>query len=203
MQHNPVRRLAIVSALLLALGLYAITPATLAYGSGAQWQIGASGTCNVASVCASVLGFPPGFTGGFWGWCDFGGSSGSSAVGTTGTKGDCQFTVYLDAPGTQATNPYHVSQDVTSWMIATGSAFLPPGTPGFFITGGTLVLTGPGAPGPTGVTIPLGAVCNLSNIPTTLVGNPACDTGIPAAPGHVSLHPAPGVELNIQVTQIA
>ena len=201
MNLNPVKKLAILSTLVLAIGLFAITPATLAYGSGAQWQIGFSGTCNVAPACA-FFGFPPGFTGGFWGWCEFGGSSGSSAVGTTGTSGDCQITTYLNAPGTHATNPFHISQDVTSWMIATGSAFVLPGTPSFFITGGSLELTGPGAPGPTGVTIPLAAVCNLSNIPTSLIGNPACDTGIPAVPGHFSQHPVPGLELNIQVNQL-
>ena len=182
-------------AALLTMGI----PAVYAYGNNTQWQVGFSGTCNVAPVCAALFGFPPGYTGGFWGWCAFGGSS---ADGATGTSGDCQITTYLNAPGSRATNPYHVSEDATSWEIAKGSFFLPAGVPGFFITGGSLELTGPGAPGPTGVTIPLAAVCNLSNPPASLIGNPACDTGIPAVPGHMSLHPAPGVELNIQVNRI-
>ena len=127
----------------------------------------------------------------------------------TGSSGDCQITVYFNPAGTHARNPYHVSQDVTSWLMASGVPNslcvlgFGPTTPCFFITGGSLKLSGPGAPGPTHVPIPLAAVCDLSNPPTSLAGNPACDTGIPAIPGHFSIHPIPGVELNIQVNQIS
>ncbi len=186
---------------LLAFMALSIAPTSHAYGK-AQWQAGFSGTCNNPSFCG-FFGFPPGFTGGFWGWCEFGGSNGASSPGTTGTSGDCQISVYVNPPGQTATNPYHISQDVTSWLIDTGSLVCPSTSmPCFFITGGSLELTGPGSPGPTGVQIPLAAVCNLSNIPASLAGNPACDTGIPAIPGHFSFHPGPGLEFNLQVTHI-
>ena len=62
----------------------------------------------------------------------------------------------------------------------------------FLVTSGTLTLSGPGAPGPTGIPIPIPSPC-----PGFI-----CDTGIPAVPGHFSFHPGPGVELNIQVNKL-
>ncbi len=198
MQHKPVRELALLGSMLLALGLMAATPAALAYGSTDQWQAGFSGTC-LAPTCAFIPGGPFGF----WGWCAFGGSSGSSAVGTTGTTGDCQIAFY------STSNPVktiHASFDLSSWTIATGSIFLPTGVPGFFFTGGTVELNGPGAALvgiPTGVPIPLSALCNFSNIPTSLIGNPICDSGIPAVPGHHPFNPFPGFSIQIQVTKVS
>jgi hypothetical protein len=69
------------------------------------------------------------------------------------------------------------------------------GLPDFLITGGTVELSGPGAAitgFPTGVPIPIPSPC-----PPMI-----CDTGIPAVPGHFSLHQGPGVEFNIQVTKL-
>jgi len=192
-----------IAALALSIGLVATIPVAFAYGNNTQWQVGLSGTCKVAAYCAGI-GLPPGTTGGFWGWCAFGGSSGSSAPGTTGTSGDCQITAYIDVPGSHATNPYHISQDITGWTIVTspGPASIcnlyPANTPCFFVTAATVEFQGPGAPGPTGVVLPSGCSADVS----ADVGNPACDTGISAVAGHTSLHPAPGVELNIQVSAI-
>ncbi len=167
-----------------------IVPAVSAYGNHDQWQTGFAGTAQGGSS-------------GFWGWCAFGGSSGSSTVGTTGTTADCQIANYFRP----VINTFHVSMDGTGWVIATGSAFLPPGVPGFFFTGGTAELTGPGAKVlsllfgvPVGVPFDLSAVCNFSGGPATLAGSP-CDTGIPAIPGHFHLN-SPGFELQIQVTKL-
>ena len=82
---------------------------------------------------------------------------------------------------------------MTNWVIQSGSPFVfPPGAPDFLVTSGTLTLSGPGAPGPTGIPIPIPSPC-----PGFI-----CDTGIPAVPGHFSIHPGPGVELNIQVNKL-
>ncbi len=177
-----------------------ITPRASAYGNAVQWQIGFSGNFDVPT---SPFG-----TGGFWGWCVFGGSDGSSAVGTTGTTADCQLTFYFRSGVGVSNNPFHFSFDVTSWLIDTGGRFTPPGVPSFFLTGGTVTATGPGpsiAGIPTGVAIPLSIVCvpNPSPPPglSPLAGS-LCDTGNPASPGHFSFNPVPGVNIEIQVTKV-
>jgi hypothetical protein len=177
------------------LGVLAATPA-LAYGNSDQWQTGFAGTFN-----------SPAGTSGFWGWCAFGGSS---ASGMTGNTADCQIENYFARRGTPL-NPFLAAIDANSWLIATGSAFLPKnsGIPSFFLTGGSAELTGPGAPFiaslfgvPVGVPFDLSKVCDFSNPPTTLIGNPACDTGIPAVPGHFGFT-GPGFEIQIQVTKVS
>lgn len=202
LKKNTRSLVSIIATISLFLGLASSIPAAFAYGNNTQWQIGASGTCNVAAFCADI-GLPAGTTGGFWGWCAYGGSTGSAAPGTTGTQGDCQFTVYVNAPNQHATNPFHISQDITGWVIAANVPNSlcnanPPGTPCFFNTAGTMEFAGPGSPAPTGVTIPMPCTSN----PADTAGNFICDTAIPAVPGHLSFHPAPGVELNIQVSKI-
>ena len=166
--------------------LASILPSAHAYGNTAQWQVGFSGTCNEPTMCG-----PPGGTGtfGFWGWCAFGGSSGSTAVGTTGTIGDCQVTVYARSGLGEPINPTQLAIDVKSWKIIasqmspTGASF------GIDPTTAILECTGPGAslpPGPeTGCALP-----------------PGGDTGIPPIPGHYSLSPFPGFHINIQVNQL-
>jgi hypothetical protein len=179
------------------LGVAAATPA-LAYGSSDQWQSGFAGTF-----------ITPQGAFGFWGWCAFGGSNGSSAVGTTGTTADCAMSNYFFSTRLgEPLNPFQASVDANSWLIATGSAFLPPGTPGFFFTGGTATVVGPGAQilhaifgVPVGVPFPISDVCNFSNVPTSIIGSP-CDTGIPAAPGHFGFT-GPGFEIQIQVTKVS
>ena len=181
---------------LLAFMVLSIAPATYSYGNTEQWQTAFSGTCNNLARCGPAPGVPGRF--GFWGWCAFGGSDGSSSVGTTGTTADCQITTYFNSGG--PTNPFHASFDVSSWVINTGSAFLPPGVPGFFLTTGTVEVTGPGATFlgiPTGVVLPLSVACPAGPTP----GSP-CDTGIPAIPGHFGVHPFPQFEINIQVNKL-
>ncbi len=175
---------------ILATMALSVVPATYAYGNQDQWQAGFAGTAQGGSF-------------GFWGWCAFGGSDGSSAPGTTGTTADCQIANYFRP----VANTFHVSMDGNGWVIATGSAFLPPGVPGFFFTGGTAEIVGPGASVisslfgvPVGVPFDLSLVCNFSGGPATLAGSP-CDTGIPAHAGHFNLN-VPGFELQIQVTKL-
>ena len=192
MRQKLVRTL-VLSSLLATLTLVAAAPSAWAYGNTEQWQIGFSGTCTNTALCPAASGIfhSPG-TFGFWGWCAFGGSDGSAAVGTTGTTADCQFSFYTRPP---ANNVSHFTYDVTGWKIDTGSVLLPPGVPSFFVTSGTFELQGPGAAilgFPTGVPIPFPTPC-----PAVL-----CDTGLPAVPGHLALHPFPGYEINIQVTRL-
>lgn len=172
-----------VAAILL---LAPVLPSAHAYGNTAQWQIGFSGTCNVPTMCG-----PPGGTGtfGFWGWCQFGGSSGSTDAGTTGTSGDCQVTVYARPDVGTPINPTHIKIDITSWIVA-ASPMAPPGTSGtFHILQATLECTGPGATGPV---TPFSG-CGLP---------PGGDTGAPPNPGHYASHPFPGFHINVQVNQL-
>ena len=183
-------RTLVLTVALATLGVLANAPTALAYGNTAQWQVGFSGTCS--SNAAFCPFGPTGVHNGFWGWCEFGGSNGSSAVGTKGTAADCQITTYL-GPGSS----FHLSYDISGWVIQATSPFTPPGVPDFLITSGTLELTGAGAASnPFG--FPVGVPFAIPSPCPTIV----CDTGIPPIPGHVSFHPTPGVELNIQVNKL-
>ncbi len=99
--------------LLLALAL-AILPASpaLAYGSGANWQIGLAGTGVLPST---GQGF------GFWGWCALGGGV------TSGNTGDCQFSQYVHA-GSGGGFTCEISLDINSWSISPTHTFLMSGT---------------------------------------------------------------------------
>ena len=182
-----------VPLILLVFAALAAAPAH-AYGA-AQWQVTFSFTCN-AQACA---GF------GFWGWCDF---AGSAPDGLSGTSGDCQIANYnfKGAFGIPAFSTFHISQDIHSWHIATGSIDLPQGMPGFFADSGTVVFAGPGAGAlglPTNTRIPFAPLC-----PQGLFF--LCDTGIPGVPGHFALSTIPlfglsqqpGANLEVQVIQI-
>src|SRR6266849_6168284 len=185
------RKLARTLVLMVAmatLGVLANAPSALAYGTSDQWQVGFSGTCSSQSSCPFVLALPSNGATGFWGWCAFGGSDGSAAVGTTGTTADCQVTTYAGA-GTS----FHISYDVSAWVIQATSP-LTGGLPDFLFTRGTVTLSGPGAPPgvPLHVALPFPNPCPLF----------ICDTGIPAIPGHFSFHFAPGNAIEVQVTKL-
>jgi hypothetical protein len=185
-------RILVLSSALAAFGIFAAAPSALAYGNIEQWQVGFSGTCSSQSSCPFGQVPARGATG-FWGWCAFGGSNGSSDVGTTGTTADCQITTYF-GPGTT----FHISYNVTGWVIQANSPFvLPPGLPDFLLTTGTVTLSGPGVPAGIPAHVPIA-------FPFPNVGCPpmVCDTGIPAVPGHFSFHPSPGVEFNVQVNKL-
>jgi hypothetical protein len=187
MSRRLARTLAVTVAL-AALGILANAPSALAYGSSDQWQAGFSGTCSSQSSCPFG---PTPATGasGFWGWCAFGGSNGSSAVGTTGNTADCQVTTYFGS-GTS----FHIDYNVDGWVIQASSP-LTGGLPDFLFTSGTVTLSGPGTPPflPQHVAIPFPSPCPIF----------VCDSGIPSIPGHFSFHPSAGVELEIQVTKLS
>ena len=200
MSHKLARTLVLAVAF-ATLAVLANAPSALAYGNTAQWQVGFSGTCS--SNASSCLFLPPGVTGvrtGFWGWCEFGSSNGGSTVGTTGTTGDCQITTYFGATTGQPTNPFHIAYDITGWVIQANSPFvIPAGFPDFLLTSGTVTLSGPGAATtgfPSHVPIPFPFGPPINGCPPMV-----CDTGIPAVPGHFSLH-SPGFEFNVQVTKL-
>jgi hypothetical protein len=195
MQSKPAIKIAATTTLmLLALAALTVAP-TRGYGV-AQWQAAFSFTCN-APTCA---GF------GFWGWCDF---AGSAANGLSGTSADCEFSNYNfnGAFGIPAFGSFHVSQDINSWHIATGSFALPPGMPGFFADSGSVTFTGQGAK-----TLGLPTNAPLDFVPLCSVGLFfLCDTGIPAVPGHFTLSTIPvfgvpsqpGANFEVQITQIS
>jgi len=180
-KHSGILTLIATAGLLL---LGPTLPGAHAYGNTAQWQVGFSGTCNVPILC----GPPGGGTGtfGVWGWCDFGGSNGSTALGTTGTLGDCQLAQYERTDLGQPNNPVHLAVDITGWTIMP-NAFAPGLS--FHITAATMECTGPGAALPP----TLFSGCSLP---------PDGDTGIPAAAGHFSLSPFTGYHVSVQVTQL-
>jgi len=179
-------RTLVVTLALAALGMLVGAPSALAYGSSDQWQAGFSGTCSSQSSCPFGAAPAKGASG-FWGWCAFGGSSGSSKVGTTGSTADCQVTTYF-GPASSS----HLDYNVTGWVIQQGTP-VSFGLPDFLLTSGTVTFTGPGTPPgvPTHVALPFPTPC-----PPFI-----CDTGIPAVPGHISFQ-APGVTLNVQVTKL-
>jgi len=183
LKHSRILTFTATAGLLL---LAIILPSAHAYGNTAQWQIGFSGNCKDPTACGQVAGTES-LLFGFWGWCEFGGSSGSTASDTTGTSGDCQVTIYSRTSLGQPINPTHLSIDVTGWTIMS-SPESPTGT-SFHITASTLECTGPGAklpPGPfSGCALP-----------------PGGDTGIPPVAGHYSFSPFPGYNINIQVNQL-
>jgi hypothetical protein len=163
-----------------ALGVFAATPA-LAYGAE-NYQIGFAGTAVYPAG---------GFSFGFWGWCAFGGGTGS--LPTSGTTGDCQFAEYIHSSSVRAT--CHQSIDATSWTIE--SSVFPGfvGIPTFHVTG-TATLDPAGA-APICLTLPGVAPASFTDF----------DTLLPAIPGHTSLPSSfliPGSvgELQLQVTPL-
>jgi hypothetical protein len=175
-KYSGILTLTTTACLLL---LASVLPSAHAYGNTAQWQVGFSGNCLNVTTCNGTFGF--------WGWCEFGGSSGSTAVGTTGTSGDCQVTSYGRSALGQPNNPTHMSIDVKGWTIMP-SLQSPTGF-SFHITASAFTCTGPGASLPPTPT----SGCALP---------PGGDTGIPPVAGHYSFSPFPGFKVNIQVNQL-
>src|SRR5215469_14750781 len=91
--RQKLMRIGVLGSVLLILGLSTASPAW-GYGNAHQWEITFSANCTNASLCPAAASgvFPALGTWGVHGWCTWGGSDGSSAVGTTGTIADCQFT---------------------------------------------------------------------------------------------------------------
>jgi hypothetical protein len=185
-------RTLVLTVTLATLGILANAPSALAYGRADQWQVGFSGTCSPQAPASFFC--PGGISTGFWGWCAFGGSDGGSTVGTQGSTADCQLETYFGS-GTSL----HVNYNVTSWIIQPPEAFSF-FLPDFLFKTGTITLSGPGVsttPFPAHVPIPFPFGPPINGCPSFI-----CDSGIPAVPGHYSLHPTTGAELNIQVTKL-
>ncbi len=157
--------------------VFAATPAQ-AYGAE-NYQLGFSGTAFVPSG---------GFSFGFWGWCAFGGGTGS--LPTSGTAGDCNYALYIHtSPGGVTCEQ---SVDVSSWTIAPSSTT---GFPDFFVTGTASVH-------PTSASACFGLFPGV--FPPTFTD---FDTLLPAAPGHynlngVSLGGVTFTEFQVQVAAI-
>jgi hypothetical protein len=119
-----MRRLLVMVAAVAAAVTLSASPAS-AYGGGADhdmWQVGLSFNCNNPDFCGDGLG-------GFWAWAEFD----RSADGTQ-TWGDlegsfCGHTVGAGGPGSAGAG--HVSIEIESWTIGSGSA----GPQTFFASG--------------------------------------------------------------------
>jgi len=161
------------------LGVFAATPAQ-AYGAE-NYQLGFAGTAFVPSANG-------GFSFGFWGWCAFGGGTGS--LPTSGTTGDCNYALYIHtSPGGVTCEQ---SVDVSSWTIKPSS--VTPFSDSF--------VTGTASVHPASATICFGLFPGV--FPPSFTD---FDTLLPAAPGHynlngVSLAGATFTELQVQVAAI-
>jgi len=162
-----------------------------AYGA-ANWQAAFSGNFN-----------SPGSSFGFWGWCDFVGV-------TSGEDADCALSNYFfGARG--ASTGFLVAERIqgSAWDVeACSPGFcLAPDTQDFFITDGTVVLSGPNIAQMVKANfVPPG--CTVSGATATCpipvlegLGFYTPDTGIPAAAGHYAFS-APGSHIMIQVIRI-
>jgi hypothetical protein len=201
------KALAIFPVVLLSLVALSFAPAAHAHGPP-DWQATFSGNCNDPTHCFGTRG-------GFWGWCAFGGGTGSPA--TSGNNADCQSEGYShgEACETSLCVDAHFSVSGTAWDIEP-SAFNP-SVNDFFITDGFETLSGPtivhalasGAlnlPQPPCVVSGQSITCPLSVLEAAGIYGP--DTGVVATPGHMSNSicadgvSAPGCHYNQQVTQI-
>jgi hypothetical protein len=198
------RKVLYVGSLVVAITLlssFAIIPAVNAYGK-ANWQTAFAGTFITPGQGSS----------GFWGWCDFGGGTGSPA--TSGTDSDCQVATYTHVPGNPSNFQVHESISGTAWDEE--PCTFPPclTTNDFFITAGTMTISGPtvvqALKAGVGGTLPPSCkisgstvTCSLSDWELLGIYNP--DTGVPTAAGHFNLNAflgQPG-EFQIQVNQLS
>lgn len=175
-----------------------VIPASHAYGQ-AQWQVGFSGNFLNQTSLARF---------GFWGWCDF---AGSTAGGSSGTQADCENTFYAfnGTVGAHATVLLQESIQGTAWSMQPTSMPIPGLPPNdFFITSGTVTVAGPVVFPHTGSGQPV--TFTVAQAEAIGLFNP--DTGNPAKAGHYSLANIfemfgipvpPGTHVDIQVAQIA
>ena len=203
---NGIRRLFVIgSGLALTIGLtVASAGSASAYGQ-ANWQVAFSGNFNHTSGGGGASGF--------WGWCDFAGGVQS------GSDADCSLSNYFFGSGGASTG-FLVNERIqgTAWDMEP-TTFPAPGLPAndFFITAGSVTLTGPMiaksiASGfvPPGCSVTGStATCPIPALEALHFYSP--DTGVPAAAGHFSLAQVfellgqpvpPGTHIDIQVNQI-
>jgi hypothetical protein len=201
--------LALISTgLILALSI----SVSQAYGPP-NWQATVSGNCNNKVVCGftdPVTGQFYSITGGFWGWCAFGGGVQS------GNNADCQSQSYSFVRGgvnlpcpIVCGDPQHNSISGSAWIIGP-SPFN--GLQDFLITQGTIVISGPFVEEilGTGLPVPLGCVASSQTITCDIATSfGVFDTGIVAIAGHFGSQGCtsppnvlPGCHYNQQVTEI-
>jgi hypothetical protein len=164
---NSQRVALVLSFTLLALMMF--PSSSQAYGTGASWQLGFSGTGTL---------FGSGF--GFWGWCTFIGS-------TSGTVGDCQVSQYLH--GSTGNIQCETGFDVTGWKADSGVLTSLTGKPDFFVTSGSITVRPASAT--DACLLFLGAagfVVGPGTSPGMLVILGPSDLELPAAPGHYNFN---------------
>jgi hypothetical protein len=183
--RNSKKLIAMLPITLIAIAALSFTPLAHAYGS-ANFQAGFAGT-GVLKGNGQQFGF--------WGWCDFAGGTGSPA--TAGNEADCVSNNYFQTPGGRL--QVQISVQGTAWDEEACS--FPPCATGddFFITAGTVTLSGPfvlvleqsGPPPPVCTAAGTVVTCPISFLESVGFYNP--DTGIPTVPGHYALLPAFGI----------
>jgi hypothetical protein len=156
----------------------------------------AYGAANFKATFAGTFTLPGSGNNGFWGWCDFGGGTGSPA--TSGTDADCKISQYFGP-----SHSFQVVESVQGTAWGVGPCTIQPCLPltsstptDFYITAGTVTFAGPFAvqltsSGPP----PPGSGCTVSGTTATCpiafleaVGFYTPDTGITTVPGHYNLN---------------
>jgi hypothetical protein len=206
MMHG-IRRFVVIGAgLALTIGMAVAGAGTASAYGQANWQAAFSGNFN----------HTPNGSGGFWGWCAFSGGVSS------GDEADCSLSQYFSTSGSGASGGNLIAERIsgTAWDVEPSFSPPPPPFPqnDFFITAGSVTLTGPtigsvirsGAPAPPGCSA-TGSTATCTIAALEALGFYVPDTGIPAAAGHFSLAqvykmfgiPIPaGTHVDFQVTQI-
>jgi hypothetical protein len=198
---NWIRRcFTIGSALVATISMVALLSTSAGAYGPANWQTAFSGNFNT----------PGSGNSGFWGWCDFVGS-------TSGTDADCSLANYFFG-ATGASTGFLASERIhgSAWDEEPCSPMfcLFPGAQDFFITAGTVTLSGPSiAQAVKAGMVPTGpgqctvagtvATCPISVLEPLGIYSP--DTGIPAAAGHYALRGifgSPGSHVMVQVNSI-
>ncbi len=200
MHGNALKTTSLIVAFVF-IASFTLIPASSAYGKE-NWQ----------TTFAGTFVSPGSGNSGFWGWCAFGGGTPSSAGApvTSGTDADCEESFYF---GPSHAIQAHESISGTAWDMEP-CTIAPCVTPNdFFITSGTMTISGPdvvqhlGTVGPLllslGCTI-TGETATCSLLVWEGLGTYNPDTGIPTVAGHYNLNSfltQPG-EFQIQVTQL-
>lgn len=204
------------SFLILAIASFLTSSTAMAYGQ-ANWQATFSINCTNKSTCQvfdPVLQQLVPATFGTWGWCAFTGQ-------TSGSAADCAYSGYAFSDDANVAGLVSTQVDGTAWSLG------PPTNPvsvtscpsDFYITQGTVTLNGPtiaailkAGEGP--ILVSLECTINGSTVTCPIVNShgvhvaqlfaPAFfeDQGYGPCAGHFTVHPLPGVNENIQITQI-